>query len=375
MSKYIDEKTKRLLIGLGAVVGLILLIIIIILIVNAAKPKTLSYTGIEDKMVEASKLYYSKKNEALPVNEGEEVEVSASTLSEEGYMKDISKYQEDKNASCSGSVIVTKSGEGYDYAPRLDCGDKYSTKFLYEKLLGSVVSKDDGLYKTTEYSSKGTVNTYVFKGDFVDNYVNLNGRVWRIVKMDSKFNITLIESDYDRNVDYKGSWDNRYNVQRGTDVGINDYYKSVIRRSLGQEVYDKLDNNTKAKLVMKDLCIGKRSTTETKNDGSVECSNTLSNEYLSLLTAYDFMNASLDTNCKTIIDKSCGNYNYLVAYNRSFWLLTPNSENTYGGYKVSDHAATSNLSTSAIARLVINVNKNLVCVSGSGTEADPYIVK
>ena len=375
MSKYIDEKTKRLLIGLGVVVGLILLIIIIILIINSIKPKTLSYTGIEDKMVESAKLYYSKKNEALPVNDGEEVEISASTLAEEGYMKELSKYQEDKNASCSGSVIVTKSGESYDYAPRLDCGDKYSTKYLYEKLLGSVVSKDDGLYKTTEYTPTGTSSAYVFKGDYVDNYVSLNGITWRIVKMDSKFNLVLIENKYDRKVDYKGTWDNRYNTQKGADVGINDYYKSVIRRSIGQEVYDKLDDKTKSKLILKDLCVGKRSIKDTKKDGSIECKNTLKTEYLSLLTAYDFMNASLDANCKTITDKSCGNYNYLVSYGKSFWLVTGNSENTYSGYKVSEYASTSNLSTSSIARLVININKNLVYVGGNGTETDPYIVK
>lgn len=375
MSKYIDEKTKRLLIGLGVVVGIILLIIIIILIINSIKPKTLSYTGIEDKMVEASKQYYSKKNEALPVNDGEEVEISASTLAEEGYMKELSKYQEDKNASCSGSVIVTKSGETFDYAPRLDCGDKYTTKYLYEKLLGSVVSKDDGLYKTTEYTPTGVSSAYVFKGDYADNYVSLNGTSWRILKMDSKFNITLIESKYDRKIDYKGTWDNRYNTQRGSDVGINDYYKSVIRRAIGQEVYDRLDEKTKSKLILKEICIGKRSTKDTKKDGSIECKTTLKNEYLSLLTAYDFMNASLDTNCKTIMDKSCGNYNYLVSYGKPFWLLTANSENTYSGYKVSEFASTSNLSTSSNARLVINVNKNLVYVSGSGTEAEPYLVK
>ena len=375
MSKYIDEKTKRLLIGLGAVVGLILLIIIIILIINSLKPKTLSYTGIEDKMVEAAKLYYAKNNESLPVNENEEIEVSVSTLVEAGYMKDLSKYQEDRKVSCSGSVIVTKGGEYYNYAPKLDCGDKYSTKYLFEKLLGTVVSKDDGLYKTTEYSPKGTVNTYVYKGDYVDNYVKLNGVVWRIVKMDSKFNLTLIENDYDRKVDYKGPWDNRYNVQKSSDIGINDYYKSVMKRTIDQEVYDKIDSDTKAKLLMKDICIGKRSTTETRKDGSVECSSTLSNEYLSLLTAYDFMNASLDSNCKAILDKSCGNYNYLTAYDKSYWLLTANSENTYGGYKASSYVSTSNLSTSAIARLVVNTTKNLVYVSGTGTETDPYIVK
>ena len=69
MSKYIDEKTKRLLIGLGAVVGLIVLIIVIIAIINSFKVASLSYTEIEDKMVEAAQKYYAKESNLLPLND------------------------------------------------------------------------------------------------------------------------------------------------------------------------------------------------------------------------------------------------------------------------------------------------------------------
>ena len=377
MSKYLDEKAKKMLIYLGAVVGIIVLIIVVILIVNAVKGVSLSYSEIEDKMVSAAREYYSLRPDALPLNDKDEVEISAVTLSEEKHMKDLSKYQKDKNVSCSGKVVVTKSKEYYNYSPYLNCGDKYTTSYLYEKVLSTIVSKDDGLYKTQEYSpeKKSQDTYYVYKGDYVNNYVKIGEMLLRIIKMDSNYDLILTEAEFNRNIGYNGPWDDRYNSSKNFAVGINDYYKSLIRRGINNNYYNSLDDTLKSKLILKNICVAPRSENDTKKDGSTECKITIDTDYIGLITTYDYMNASLDSNCKTIVNQSCSNYNYLINYNRTYWLANPNSKNTYTGYKINRDLSYSNLSTYAVARNVFNVGKNLIYTGGSGTQIDPYLVK
>lgn len=373
--KVLDEKAKKMLLLFGIVIGFIVLIIFLVFIIGLFKNKSLEYREIEDKMVEAARKYYTVKEDALPLNEDEEVEISTTLLAEEGYMKELVKYQKDESVSCSGKVIVTKSADYYNYSPYLECGDKYATTYLYEKLLETVVSKDDGLYKTTEYAKeKNNETAYVYKGDYVNNYIKIGEQLFRIVKLDHEYNYMLIEQDYNKNFNYRGPWDDRYNSQKNSDVGINDYYKSKIRKGL-QAYYNLLDSNLKSKMIAKNICIGPRSEKDTKKDGSIECKKTLAGEYISLLTTYDYMNASLDANCNSILSKSCSNYNYLVDYNSSFWLLNVSDINTYTGYKVQDYAYTSKLSGTGVARTVVNVTKNLIYTGGSGIYSDPYLVK
>ena len=374
--KNLDERTKKMLFLAGGIVAFLIVIIIVALVIGKLKNSSLTYEQIEDKMTEAAKNYYSSRNDQLPVSETEEIEVNASALASSGYMKELSKIQKDKSVACEGKVVVTKSGEYYNYSPYLNCGDKYTTTYLYEKVMSTVVSKDDGLYKAEQYSKDGRKTVYVYKGDFVNNFVSIDDELWRIVKVNPDFSVMLIQEYVDKDNGYRDSWDNRYNTERGYNDGINDYYKSVIRNAIkNYYLSDRLSNNFKSKLVATPICAGLRKYNDTSKDGKTECSATIEGDYLSLLAAYDFMNASLSTTCKTIIDNNCTNYNYLSTYPKSFWLLTASSDTTFQGYRYLSGVSKTRLSSSASARLVANITKNSVYVSGSGTETDPYIIK
>ena len=374
--KSLDDKTKRLIMVFGGFIIFLILIIVIVSIIGNLKGSSLSYTEIENKLVEGAKNYYSSNSGALPLNDADQVEISSTLLAEEGYIKELSKYQKDKSVSCTRRVIVTKSGDNYNYSPLLDCGDKYTTTYLYEKLLENVVSKDDGLYKTTEYSDKtGTKNVYVYRGDYVDNFIKLDEHLWRIVKINDDFSIMVIEEEFNNETSYRGAWDDRYNKDKNTNNGINDYYKSIIRRNILNYYDNYFSENLKSKVVLKDICVGLITENTLKGNGKAVCSKTLNTDYASLLTVYDFMNASLDTNCKKTTDYSCSNYNYLTDYDRSFWLLNADSEKSWKGFKYSSAITSSNLSTTSSARVVINLNKNLIYSGGNGTYENPYIIK
>lgn len=371
--KNLDERTKKMLFLAGGIVLLLIVIIIVALVVGKLKNSSLTYEQIEDKMTEAAKSYYSSRNDQLPVSETEEIEVNASALASSGYMKELSKIQKDKSVACEGKVVVTKSGEYYNYSPYLNCGDKYTTTYLYERVMSTVVSKDDGLYKAEQYSKKGKQTIYVYRGDFVNNFVSIDDVLWRIVKVNPDFSLMLVKNKFDMDNDYDGTWDDRYNISQNEAVGIPDYYKSMIRKQLvDYYLSDKLSDALKSKIVSEDICVGKRNITMIGKDGAIECKETLSGEKLSLLSTFDYLNASLDSSCTKIEDLTCSNYNYLTAYNSSYWLLNTDA---IKGYKASDDIYTAYLNTTAKARIVLNITKNTIYVSGDGSETNPYIIK
>lgn len=375
--KKLDDRARRLLLLFGGIILLVVLIIIIAAIVGKIKNRALSYEKIEDKMSQAAEKYVSKNKDLLPSDENGEVEVDVATLVSSKYMKEISSYQKDKTVSCSGKVIVTKSNKYYSFTPYLNCGDKYATKSLVDELKKDIVTSDSGLYEMAQYDSKDSIKpVYVYRGDYVDNFVSINDKLWRVVKIDSDDNIILIKDTYKRSEDIEGPWDNRYNTSKSSNFGINNYKVSIIRNSL-LDYYksEQLSDSLKAKLVLRNICVGTRKMSDTNKNGSTECKQIIQGDYLSLLTTYDYMNASLDNNCKRITDRSCGNYNYLGAHSKAFWLLNADAETTYQGYKVSTYATRTKLSSNAEGRIVLAINKNTVYVSGTGTIEDPFIIK
>ena len=167
----LNDRTKKMMFIMLGVLGIIVLIIILALIVGKIRNSSLSYTDIEDKMSTAAKSYYSTRNNELPLNDSEEIEINLQTLVDNKLLKDVSKYQKD-NTTCTGKVIVTKSGEYYNYSPYLDCGDKYTTTYFADELLKSVVNSGDGLYKSEQYDeTKTKTASFIYRGEYPSNYV------------------------------------------------------------------------------------------------------------------------------------------------------------------------------------------------------------
>ena len=374
--KKVDDRAKKILYLFLGIIVFILFICVIAFVIGKAKNSSLTYSEIEEKMVAAAKEYYSQRATELPLNESERnVEVSVSSLVSAGLMKEISSYQKD-GIVCDGKVKVTKSIDYYDYSPYLDCGDNYRTVYLYEKLLDGIVSENDGLYKTTQFSKdKGNVTRYIFRGEYPNNYVLFSNVLWRIVKINEDNTITLIHSkvnskDFDSIV-----WDNRYNINTDAYDGINNFDESRVKRNL-QIYYNKVfTDRAKTKLARMDTCVGSRLNADNKNDGSIECSKLANESLVSLLPAYDFINSSLDKNCKTIIDKSCSNYNYLTKYSATWWTLTTNKNYPTTAYVISSFGSRKDLNDDAYARMVVALNENTIYLRGTGTANNPYVIK
>lgn len=358
-----------IIIALGAVIG----IFVVIFIINIFKGKRLSFENLEIALKDAAVSYYEDNNDLLPKTEEGIVSVDNLILSEAGYIKPIEKITK-KGYTCTGEVKVQKNGENYLYTPYLNCGEDYKTTNLVDKIKENnpiitdnpIVTTNGGLYQAGE--------NLIFRGEIVNNYVSFSGKLWRIIRINSDGTLRLLQDD----IVYTGVWDDRYNINREDNTGINDFTISRLQDGL-DKIYNELDmfnDNAKSKIALKDLCIGARYEDETNNTGSVECAKVAKNKPIGLMQVNEYMAASLDPNCVHSYDAQCANYNYLSAYQKSTWTLTADASNTHKAYKFYGNVfSPSTTSSESGLRLVIYLSSNLPFVGGTGTLEDPYIVK
>lgn len=358
---------KKLITYLLIALGFVIFIFVFFGIISIFKGKRLSFSKVEEKLKSAAVSFYKDYPGSLPQINGEEIIVDSSTLSGAKKMQELSKITP-KGSICTGRVVIQKNGEFYLYTPYLDCGNDYITDSLYNKIMldNPVVTQSDGLYQMGD--------DFVFRGEKVNNYVSFSGKIWRIMRIASDGSIKLLEDD----IEYTGVWDDRYNIDRGSSTGINDFNKSRLKDGL-EKIYNEMNlfnDDAKSKISLKNLCIGKRDIGATDNSGNIECSNIVENSPIGLMQVNEFMIASLDPNCLLATDAQCANYNYLSDYTKSTWTLTADSSNSYKAYKfVGDGFNSSMASNESGLRLVIYLSDNTIYSGGTGTLEDPYIVK
>ena len=358
---------KKIIIGTG-----IFILVLIFLMMFASctnKGKKYTYSDIENLMVKTVKTKYKNSSE-LPSN-GNKLEVDICKLIEEGLMKNISEYTKDEETSCSGKVTIYNNNDNYLYIPNINCGDKYKTKNLHDTIISeNLVTTGNGLYQIN--------NEYVFKGDNINNYISINNILFRIISINEDGTIRLIENK--RKAENITVWDDRYNIDKNVNYGINNYYENGLSSRLKEKlesIYksDTYSSELKAYFVPRENCIGKRSITESDNSGEIECSKKSEATPISIIALYEYFRASLDPNCTSVESASCSNYNYFNSNLESFWTLTADKDTSYKVYRISSgDVVLSNASGSTNIKIVVNVNGDLPIVSGDGSESSPYII-
>ncbi len=372
-NKQNSEDLKKFIIKLMVIIGGgVLLLILILSISSAFTKKIYTYEQIEEIMVNAAKSYLNENPSHLAMADTKIIEVPVANLVASGKMYSLSEYVAE-GVSCTGSVTVAKVGTEYVYTPNLNCGDSYSSTPLYTKVL------QDSPITTSGYGLYSMNGEKVFRGENVNNYVQMEKALWRIVKINSDNSITLIK---ETQVGFTAPWDNRYNESVGYNVGVNVYATSRIKEYLetayNTEKEDEifLSANDKAKLISYDLCVGSRATNSKTNTNAIECQIKSASQKLGLLTVSDYINASVDPNCVTAENQSCQNYNYLVQ-NYNWWLGTPVTNTTDRAYSVSVKGEIKSSTTADYygVRPVIKLSPTVAITGGTGTSTDPYVIK
>ena len=362
MKKIIDYLKDKIYYILAATV----LIIVILVIINACSNGSGNdYEDIENDMVNAAKEYYQARKNRLPKEDDSTVEVSIGTLIDAELIDEITDPK-DSSQTCSGHVEVTKVGKDYSYTPFLTCKGNYEPKYLTD------IIKD---VKTDEYGN-GVYkmgDELVYRGDDVNNYVSFNNQLWRIVKVDSEGDIKLVSAV---RTEESYAWDDAYNSERESEVGITaDYLHTNIRKVLNDYYEENFTTDSKAKIVSKDLCVGKYAE---QDEFSVEkeCSIKKEDEKIGLLNLMDYKNASLDSKCTKLSSNECSNYNYLANTEEfNTWTLNSSSIDTYRVYYIFEVVKRSNASNTKRFNPVVYLTSDVIISDGNGTSEKPYIVK
>ena len=333
------------------------------------KGKKYTYADIENLMTKTVQTKYKDSSE-LP-SDGNKLEVNISKLVEEGLMKNISEYTKDEETNCSGKVTIYNNKDNYIYIPNIDCGDKYKTKNLHDTIISdNLTTTGNGLYQVND--------EYVFKGDNINNYISINNVLFRIISINDDGTIRLIEDK--RKADNITVWDDRYNIDKNVNYGINNYYENGLSSRLKEKLESIYESDTysselKAYFIPRENCIGKRSITESDNSGKIECSKKSEATPISIIALYEYFRASLDPNCTSVESASCSNYNYFNSNLDSFWTLTADKDTSYKVYRISSgDVALTNASSSSNIKIVVNVNGDLPVVSGDGSKNSPYTI-
>lgn len=365
-SYYASNKQKVTLFGSVALVMLVIILAIAIAVKIIGS--RLSYEGLETRLESAAEKYLRDNPNELPSQLNPTVVVNADILVENKYIKEIQKLV--KDSSCSANIIVDYVNSNYKYQAYVTCN-----KFKTEKFIDTIKNNNkisqvgEGLYEMN--------NELVFRGQNPNNYVKLGEDIFRIVKIDKKGNIQIILTEWDdKDYDTYDVWDDRYNSERESNYGINNY---SLSRALvfTKNLYELKYKNLNELFVPFDLCVGKRAENSTDKSGNMECSELITNQNIGLLPVYDFMNASLDGLCQTTISRECQNYNYLVNEDYNWWTLTADLQSTYSVFRVratgvieSDYA-----SSKSELRYVLSLSSDALYKSGTGTYEDPYEIR
>ena len=359
--KKLDSK---FLVTCAVLISLPILFIIIMALLRGCNSKK-SYSRYEEMMMSRAKSY-AKNHKMLPKS-GKSTIIKLDNLIDDG-LKSPDKAL--KDSSCSGSVIVknnsTKEGKYYSYIPYLEC-DNYKTEYLKDYLMKDVVDAGSGLYKIGD--------EYIFKGNKVKNYLSFYGTIYRIIKIDSNGDLKLIK---EKAQDMSFNWDNKYNINKNSYTGISNYKDSVIiDRLLYDYKNDKtMNDDVRGKIIPHSVCIGKRSNTDLSLGITTECSETLSDQLITLPSITDFLQASYDVNCKQIGDLSCTNYNYIANFIDYSWTVDTVSEDDSVVYLINSIGVElAEASTYQKYHWAIYIDGEELYISGSGTEKDPYIIK
>lgn len=370
MVKALKSLSKGVLLLLIFVICLPILLLIFLAIIQSCGNRT-SYDKYEKNMQIAASKYLKSKDLLSNISEDGEL-VTLDILVTNGYIKSPEKVL--KDSSCEGFVTARKNENveqlnllgDIQYNVFLSC-DKYKTNTLISNVMKDLTSSESGLYDDG--------NNYVYKGDNVNNYVKFYGQLYRIMSADKNGFIKLVKNN---SQSFTRAWDNKYNVDTEYSSGKSIYKDSLILKQLLKDYSNNkiISENARKHIVSHDACVGKRDRNDLSISYDLDCSEILTKQPISLINISDFARASLDPDCKSISDRSCRNYNYLINTISSTWTMNSISNNSYEVFYLN--SGVSRLVPASEYNLysyVIYIDGYEIVSSGSGTSESPYVIE
>ena len=347
-----DQKMMK---TLGIVIASFVVFILVLFFISSCSSNKYTYDKLEEKMMQVAKKYYEENEKELPSQDKDTRSYTLKKMISDERIQELTELFNDENIKCDGNVTVTNNNGHFVYTPYLTCGKDYQTTYLKNKIVeNSLVESGPGLYETAD--------EYIFRGDVKNNYVSFSGKTFRIIRINEDGTIRLIDNDGISEV----VWDSKYNTTVHDSRGINDYIVSENLYANIKTVSDNYYNNrvwsddARNYITTQTLCIGKRSKADTTKDGSAECSLKLENQLFGSLAVYEYLQASLDINCKSTVSAACTNYNWFTSIPSGFWTATADVQTTDNVYTLYKKPQSSLCNSYSHLNVVFNINNNVV---------------
>lgn len=372
----LKDPDKKLYLYTVILVAVIIFLILIFFIIKIIIGPRMTYKEIEQVMVKSAR-NYAESTKMLLKNDNFNKTIKTSTLIEKEYMKEFKKYNRSAEL-CTGTITITYNGAKFLYTPELNCGKDYKTKYLQDVIKKSKLTDNhEGLYPVDDY--------YIYKGEKPNNYIQFANHLWRIVKIESDGTIKIIQTD---NEFEEMNFDNRYNSTCPNDeydcAGFNNFETSRLKDRMmkifneGYKTYEykfSLSDFEKTIINHQNICIGGVSSNIQLTDGYPECNLKTEKKYpFDFIKVNEFIMPSLDSDCKSIKNRQCTNYNYMTK-KTGYWTATTSDQDTYQVYYMSLLPGKAMASDLNDFLFVMNLSKNTLYSKGDGTEDNPYVIK
>lgn len=381
------KNTNPAVIRLGAVLlGFLLLVIILNSFTKTKKSKVYnSLNELEEDFKKAVEIYYKKNPKEAPEKNSDYKKIELKELQKHGYLTEFNFREKNK---CDGYAnTIRTSRTDFYVSTYINCGTtesssvKLADKIKKDNPVLKSGSEEGGLYDldtTKKSSGLGSTNNpltsgYVFKGRNPNNYLKIDNKWFRILKIDGEGDIIALSTTAVLNI--RTPWDDSYNKFTNKNTGYNDYKISLIKEKL-DERYQTIKNDYPLlafNMVSKDFCIGSRAVKDMGSDGVSECKETY-NAYIAPIAAFDYLNASLSNDCIKGDSPSCADRNYLS--NKSSWTSSAVRGTTDKVIKIGvDVLEEEVASKGANVLMEIALNKNTLYLDGNGSMEKPYLIK
>ena len=330
------------LIAVVAILGLIALVVYPAIASVIRNSRESAYNDQVAVIEKAAKTWSLKHANILP-DDGSVYRLSVDTLVDEGYISnDEVKDPRHSSENLKGNVEIK-----YDTAKKqfiftyVDSTEKENIAMndLATTIINNSKKKDLLL-----------ANSGVYKGENPDNYLKLNGKLWRIISNNSDGSIKIISNDEMTQI----SW---------SLDGNTDFDNSTIKTYLNNTFFTSLDTISEFKTT--DFCTSYENGKCTKKE----------NVNVGLLTTLDYLNASNNLKCVNGNEPECIKGNYLATFSlENGPEYTINNDGT-NIYTIENGVINKeNSKTSLNVRPVLTINKDAKIIGGTGSENNPYII-
>ena len=340
--KKIKGFTLVELIAVVAILGLIALVVYPAIASVIRNSRESAYNDQVAVIEKAAKTWSLKHANILP-DDGSVYRLPVDTLVNEGYISnDEIKDPRHSSENLKGNVEI-----------KYDSSKKQFIFTYVDKSEDEDIAMNDLATTIINNSKKKDVllaQNGIYKGENPDNYLKLNGKLWRIISNNSDGSIKIISNDETTKI----AW--------SLDGNIN-FDNSTVKTYLNNTFFTSLD--TVSEFENTSFC------TSYENEKCIEKENV----NVGLLTTRDYLNASNNLKCINGTEVECTKGNYLSDFsieNGPEYTINNNGTNIYT--IENGIIDTENSNASLNVRPVLTINKDAKIIGGTGSENNPYII-